>query len=307
MTATILPRLSNVGIIRRCLGRPFLVLNEKIWRRLPASLTNLPPVRRHGQFLHTLVQLRLERSQNHGTYFFRNRPQLELLRRLLNEKTKGAALTISVLASSSGAEVYSILWTIRSARPDLKVRMHAVDTSNEVLQVARNGVYSFRVSELTHTAIFERATEAEIRAMFDADGAQARVKPSLKEGIIWQVGNAASPGLAEILGPQDIVVANNFLCHMDPAAAEKCLRNIARLAKPGGYLFVSGIDLDVRTKVALDLGWTPVRELLEEIHEGDPCLRRDWPWEYWGLEPLDKRRHDWQTYYAAVFKMDKPI
>ena len=65
------------------------------------------------------------------------------------------------------------------------------------------------------------------------------------------------------LGPQDMVVANNFLCHMDNLMAEKCLRNIARLVSPQGYLFVSGIDLDIRTKVAADLGWNPLQELLE--------------------------------------------
>ena len=42
---------------------------------------------------------------------------------------------------------------------------------------------------------------------------------------------------------------------------------------PGGYLFVSGVGLDVRTKVALDLGWEPVMELIAEIHDGDPSVR----------------------------------
>ena len=47
-----------------------------------------------------------------------------------------------MLACSKGAEVYSILWTIRSARPDLRVRMHAVDVSREILAFAEKGVYS---------------------------------------------------------------------------------------------------------------------------------------------------------------------
>ena len=63
--------------------------------------------------------------------------------------------------------------------------------------------------------------------------------------------DAADPELINILGPQDMVVASNFLCHMAPADAEKCLGNIAQLVSPGGYLFVSGVDLDVRTKVQL--------------------------------------------------------
>jgi hypothetical protein len=85
--------------------------------------------------------------------------------------------------------------------------------------------------------------------------------------------------------------------------AERCLRNIARLVRPYGYLFVSGIDLDVRARVAADLGWLPVEELIEEIHEGDPCNRKLWPFHYVGLEPLDKRRHDWKHRYAAAFQV----
>jgi hypothetical protein len=63
------------------------------------------------------------------------------------------------------------------------------------------------------------------------------------------------------------------------------------------------VDLDVRTKVALDLGWEPVPELIAEIHNGDPSVRADWPWRWWGLEPLNRRRRDWRTRYAASFRI----
>jgi hypothetical protein len=87
---------------------------------------------------------------------------------------------------------------------------------------------------------------------------------------------------------------------MAPPDAEKCRRNIGQLVSAGGYLFVSGVDLEVRTTVALNLGWEPVPELIAEIHDGDPSVRADWPWQWWGLEPLNRRRHDWQTRYAAA-------
>ena len=51
--------------------------------------------------------------------------------------------------------------------------------------------------------------------MFDWEGEQARVKPWLREGITWRVGDASDPRLVEELGAKDLVVANNFLCHMD--------------------------------------------------------------------------------------------
>jgi len=47
------------------------------------------------------------------------------------------------------------------------------------------------------------------------------------------------------------------------------MRNIARLVKAGGHLFVSGVDPEVRTRVARSLGWKPIGDLLRETHEGD--------------------------------------
>jgi hypothetical protein len=138
--------------------------------------------------------------------------------------------------------------------------------------------------------------------MFDREEEQLRVKSRFREGITWRLGDARDPGLVGALGAQDIVVANRFLCHMHPKEAEECLRNIAQLVKRDGYLFVSGVDLAVRSKVARELGWRPVTELISEIHEGDPSLRRDWPLQYWGLEPLDQGRIDWKMRYASVFQ-----
>ena len=153
------------------------------------------------------------------------------------------------------------------------------------------------------TWVFERMSKDEIGATFECEGEEARVRRQYREGITWHVGDAGDTKLVDVFGLQDIVVANRFLCHMQPEQAETCLRNLSYLVKPGGYLFVSGVDLGVRSKVARELGWTPVTELIHEIHEGDPSLRRDWPLQYWGLEPFDRRRSDWNIRYASVFQL----
>src|SRR5215471_8352431 len=276
----------------------YLRLNRWIWQHLSLRTRNSPFLRCHGAWLHALVCRRASRRQYLGTFFLRNRPALELMRRLAQQKAHGSTLRIAVLGCSIGAEVYSILWIIRSVRPDLKVLLDAVDISKEILSFAEKGIYAPDTSQMVNASIFERMTETEKAEMFDWEGDQAKVKSWLREGITWQLRDAADPELISILGPQDMLVASNFLCHMAPADAEKCLRNIAQLVSPGGYLFVSGVDLDVRTKVAVELGWEPVQELVAEIHNGDPSVRADWPWEWWGLEPLNCRKHGWQTRYA---------
>jgi chemotaxis methyl-accepting protein methylase len=254
---------------------------------------------------------------------------MELMGRLVDQKSHGAELAISVLACSKGAEVYSILWRIRRSRPDLRVTLQAVDVSADIVDWAGKGAYSLKgpdsfkaLDESGMTAdeklirftyrdqgldqsesIFERLDQSEMDEMFDRAGDQVRVRPWLREGIAWRVGDAGDPGLIHALGAQDVVVANRFLCHMPPAAAESCLRNLSRLVKRGGYIFVSGVDLDVRTKVAKELHWEPVSDLIREIHEGDLSLAPGWPFEWWGLEPFCQERADWKIRYASVFRV----
>jgi SAM-dependent methyltransferase len=295
-------RLVRLKILGKSPISAYLWLNQQVWDHLPSTFTTLSPIHLYGNFLHSLARKQNIRTQAFSTYFLRNRPELELIRRLLERKTKGDILRVTVLGCSTGVEAYSVAWRIRSARPDLKLVLHAVDISKQAVEFARCGMYSLVASRLTGTPICQRMTAAEMEEFFDRDGDVVAVKSWIKEGISWHVGDVGESEVLDALGPQDMVVANNFLCHMDTSEAERCLRNIARLVSPHGYLFVSGIDLDIRTKVACDLGWKPLQELLEEIHDGDPVLREDWPFHYAGLEPLNKRRQDWRIRYAAAFQ-----
>jgi chemotaxis protein methyltransferase CheR len=318
------PGKPDSALLRGCL-EAYLTQSRRIWNHLPDIVRLRSPGRKYGRHLHALVRLRADRKQYFSTFFLRNRSELQLIRRLVDQKGQGCSVNMAVLACSKGAEVYSILWAIRSGRPDLKVRTHAVDISQDIVDFAQCGVYS-RIPEVhrpkeegvenedvtwntcrdQNEPIFQRMTSEEMDEMFDVEGDQARIKPWLKEGINWLQGDAGDPELVGRLGTQDLVVANRFLCHMAPPDAERCLRNIARLVKPGGYLFVSGIDLDVRTKVAKAMGWKPVTDLMKEIHEGDISLRHGWPLEYWGLESFSEDLPDWHIRYASVFRIGEP-
>ena len=303
--------LPNVSLRNRLLGLrvfgrspigAFLRVNRLAWRILPACVTSLAPLRRYGEFSHRVARAHDRRGQAFSTYFLRNRPALELIRRLVQRRTRNDTLRVAVLGCSTGAEAYSVAWRIKTARPDVKLVLHAMDISKEAVEVGRLGRYSFRDNKLIESKILERMTSGEIDEIFDRDNDVVSVKSWVREGIEWRVGDAGKARARDLLGPQEIVVASNFLCHMPPLLAEQCLRNIARLVRPGGYLFVSGIDLDVRTRVADDLGWRPVQELLEEIYAGDSCMKTFWPWHYAGLEPLNKKRRDWKLRYAAAFQ-----
>lgn len=318
-------RLVRTRIFGKSLTNAFLRANRRIWSLLTPSVIRLRPIEWYGRFLHLLARTNDVRAQALNTFFLRNRPELELMRRLASSRKNGDTVRIAVLGCSTGAEVYSIAWTIRTARPDLNLIIQAVDISEEAVNFARRGVYPlharmnlsavrdcmaaghWRVSAtgpgLVDSEMFERLTRDEKAQLFDTIENSAAIKDWLKAGINWNVADVREPELANRMGPQDIVVASNFLCHMVESEAKQCLRNIACLVRPHGYLFVSGVDLDVREKVAQQLGWEPVGELLEEIHDGDSCLRGQWPFLYGGLEPLNKRRPDWKIRYAAAFRL----
>ena len=281
----------------------------------------------YGTHLHSLVLRFADRRQNHSTFFLRNRAELELMRRLAAGGSYGSTMDIAVFGCSKGAEVYSIAWTLKAARPDLTINIRAIDISQEIVEFASQGVYSLQdpdaqaavgVTEAlklnwnTHRdqeSVARRLMmcENEKNQMFDREGDYVRVKSWIKEGISWHCADAGDPELVSILGRQDVVVANRFLCHMDPAHAERILRNLDRVLKPGGYLFVSGVDLDVRTRVALDMKWKPVTELMEEVHDGDPSIRQGWPLEYWAKEPFQARRRDAMIRYASAFHIHSII
>lgn len=318
-------RPSTTSRIKQKLLSVYLRLVRFVWRHIPGGFLQLPAGRVYGMHVNRIVRLSSERRQYHATFFLRNRPELELLQRIVSRKPQGARLDLTILACSKGAEVYSMVWALRSVRPDLQLNIHAIDISQEIVDFAAEGNYSrLRPNEpglLTNEAagrnghisrntakdqnawLFERVSPEEMAAIFEAEGDRVSVRPWLREGITWQCGDAGNPGLVSKIGLQEIVVANRFLCHMVPTDAENCLRNIGRLVRPGGYLFVSGIDLDVRTKVAVQEAWTPVTDLIREIHDGDDSIRNAWPLEYWSLEPFDDRGRDWRVRYAPVFQI----
>lgn len=320
-----LPTIKPRSDMRQRILHFYLLQVVRIWSHLPESIRRSSAGNAYGRYVHSVVCKTADRQQYFATYFVRNRPELQLICRLLDAKPTGSNVNISVLACSKGAEVYSIVWAIRSARPDLRLRVNAVDISQEIVEFAERGVYSRTESDPENrpnpasasdaiglirktsvdqgASIFGRLTNDELTEMFEVEGDLAVVRNWLREGITWSCGDAGDPELTGPLGLQDIVVANRFLCHMQPADAEACLRNIARMVKPGGHIFVSGIDLDVRTKVARSLGWKPVQELIREVHEGDSSLREAWPIEYWTLEPFDNHRPDRSFRYASAFQV----
>src|SRR5882724_11539400 len=147
MSGAMLVRMARVRLMGKSPLGAFLRLSEWCCNRLPRSVAAARPLSSIARGLHSLVRLQ-DRRMYLGTFFLRNRPELELLRRLSGLGSEGRRVRIAVLGSSNGAEVYSIAWVLRSAQPDAKLDMHAVDISPAAVEAARKGLYEPGRSEL---------------------------------------------------------------------------------------------------------------------------------------------------------------
>jgi chemotaxis methyl-accepting protein methylase len=150
----------------------YLRINQAVWKRLPAALRDTRATRWYGGILHKLVCQRANRQQFFGTLFLRNHPELEQIRRVIQSQPHGSTLRTRTRGCSTGAEVYSLLWTIRSARPDLKLQKRAVDISPEILRIAETAVYTSESSEPLGRSIFGPCGKvlAEHRSLVDHGG-----------------------------------------------------------------------------------------------------------------------------------------
>jgi len=223
-------------------------------------------------------------------------PQLEVVRDLVLDRPAGAPVKIVSVGCSTGAELYSTLWLIRTARRAQNVQALGIDLAEECVHAASRGIYPFRVVEVA--AISENNYEG----LFTRAGKTLVVQPWLKDAVSWAVGDACSQGLAERFGLHDVVFANNFLFQMLPDRAEACLRNLAGLVAPDGHIVVSGADLDMRNKVLGELGFVPVTTRWEEIYAAED-VHSAWPLRFWGLEPIDRTRQDSPACYTTVFRL----
>ncbi len=278
-----------------------------IWSKLPPPLLESPMFRALGHAIHKAVRRYAPRGTACSTWFFRNMPLLSGIAEQIHNMRPTGEVRICDIGCSTGAEVYSILWMLRKRYPQIPVSMLAMDLSPAAVEVGQAGKY--KVNSLVFRS--EHMDDAAGQEMFDREGdlfdsgfaAQYVVKPWLREGVRWMVADATDPEIAARIGAQDVVLANNFLVHMNDNAAMNCMINLARLVRPGGLFVCRGVDLDVRETAAEQLGLRPVTSYIEEIHNAEPDFdaRTGWPWRYWGLEPIDKARKNWTQRYASMF------
>ena len=125
--------------------------------------------------MHSLVRRHANREMYLVTHFLRNRPALELFRRLAaSERFSASQLRIAVLGCSIGVEVYSIVWTLRRDGCDLQLVLNAVDISADAIRIGERGVYGPEASRIANWPIFDGLNEAERAGIFEWNAERQR-------------------------------------------------------------------------------------------------------------------------------------
>jgi len=154
------------------------------------------------------------------------------------------------MGCSTGPELYSVLWSLRSARPDMTISAIGADVREDVVAKARDATYSLHDDEVI------RLSDAKIEALFDHVGDGIRVKEWIRKDTRWVVADALDPQLRNELGAADLLVANNFIGAMPDEVAERCLENLLGLISSGGYFAFNG-ELDLKRDLSRSMASHP--------------------------------------------------
>lgn len=188
-----------------------------------------------------LVRDVVEAMTTNETSFFRDmKPFTEfentILPALMKENAKTKHIRIWCAAASSGQEPYSLAMILKEKEAMLKgwkVEIIATDISEEILEIAKRGIYSqFEVQRglpVTHLLkYFEQVNE------------KWRIKDELRNMIKFGYFNLLSD--MSRLGTFDLIFCRNVLIYFDEKTKAKTLEKMAARLGKHGFLFLGGAE-----------------------------------------------------------------
>ncbi len=268
-----------------------------IRRVLLDMMTGTAAGRRVGHLVYDLYGRRTSRATSLSTALFRNILQLQALEEPLADLPARGRLRVLNAASSTGCEAYTLAGYLAERFPALDWSIQAFDISPDAVAHAQAGVYAS--TDLPHAMSDTVRIIAE--RLFEGQGDTLTVRDDIRARVTFAPGDAVTDDLAA-KGPYDLVLGQNFMIHMNEAMAAQAFANLASAMAPHGALFVHGIDLDLRERLAARHGLAPVAWRIAEIHDEDSVRRNAWPFYYWGLEPLEPDHPRFAMRYSSIYR-----
>lgn len=182
-----------------------------------------------------------EAMTTNESFFFRdNRPfdQFKeiVLPHLLEARAARKQIRVWSAACSSGQEPYTLAMILKEEAAKLagwKVEIVATDLSTEILNKAKEGLYSqFEVQRgLPITLLMKYFTQ---------EGEKWRISEEIRNMVSYRPFNLLDSPSA--LGTFDVVFCRNVLIYFDQATKGQVLSRVAQIMPADGYLYLGGAE-----------------------------------------------------------------
>jgi chemotaxis protein methyltransferase CheR len=180
----------------------------------------------------------VEAMMTNESFFFRDKTPFEnfraiMLPALAAARRSSRTLRIWCAAASSGQEPYSLAMLLKEMQHDVagwRIDLVATDLSNEVLEKARNGIYS-------HFEVQRGLPIQLLIKYFSLVGDMWQISPEIRSMVRYQQLNLLSD--FSRLGTFDVIFCRNVLIYFDQATKISVLNRLAQVIANDGY-FVLG-------------------------------------------------------------------
>ena len=160
-----------------------------------------------------------------------------VLPELIKSRASARKIRVWSAASSSGQEAYSLAITLQEALPaGWSYEILGSDISTEMIKRAEVGEYS-------QVEVNRGLPASQLVQYFERVGAHWRVSPALRRNLTFRLMNLTAPLPA--LPPFDVIFLRNVLIYFDVATKKSVLRNVARLLRPDGLLFLGAAETTI--------------------------------------------------------------
>jgi chemotaxis protein methyltransferase CheR len=186
----------------------------------------------------------VEAMTTNETSFFRDIHPFEALKKpilpeLITRRASERKLNIWCAACSTGQEPYTIAMLLRESFPQLggySVRIVATDLSTEVLDRAREGVYS-------QIEVNRGLPAALLVKYFKKQGLHWKIADDLRRMVEFRELNLAESWA--LLGSMDIIFLRNVLIYFDVSTKQGILAKVRTSLRPDGYLFLGAAETTI--------------------------------------------------------------
>ncbi|WP_120496188.1 protein-glutamate O-methyltransferase CheR [Kiloniella sp. EL199] len=182
-----------------------------------------------------------EAMTTNESFFFRDQKPFDqfkdlVLPHMLEKRASSKTIRIWSAACSSGQEPYTLAMLLKEAGAALagwKIEIIATDLSNEILDKAKEGVYTqFEVQRGLPINLLVK--------YFQQNGDRWQIDSSIRNMVTFKPFNLLESPAS--LGNFDIVFCRNVLIYFDQPTKSNVLKNIAKQMPDDGFLYLGGAE-----------------------------------------------------------------